>query len=202
MFWSGREVAKYVFPPDDPHKETVKVNPNGVDLRVGDIRPITGSDITMMTEQMEFYLGSMGFVDDMIRGTIEDIGWTPAGHVDIEVTQLKDGTSIKYDFDVDNYFFLHGLYVMRVKEIVKVPRNAMGIAFPRSTMNRLGMIMSQSGVWDSGYEGRGTLTCQFIVPLIVHKNEAFFQLCFADARSSGEYNGHYQGEGEVRLVPL
>ncbi|RLG77208.1 MAG: deoxyuridine 5'-triphosphate nucleotidohydrolase [Thermoprotei archaeon] len=47
-----------------------------------------------------------------------------------------------------------GVYRIRYREVIKVPPNAMALAFPRSSLLRMGVTI-YTAVWDPGYEGRG-----------------------------------------------
>ena len=69
---------------------------------------------------------------------------------------------------------------------------------PRSTLNRFGVIKTESAVWDSGYEGYGTQT--ILIPfnrLKIHKNEAWFQMIVLKSEETDKkYNGFWQGESK------
>jgi dUTP pyrophosphatase len=47
-----------------------------------------------------------------------------------------------------------GCYLITYNETVNLPRNIMGLAFPRSSLLRCG-ISIHTAVWDAGYSGRG-----------------------------------------------
>jgi len=97
----------------------------------------------------------------------------------------------------DFYILKRGTYEVRIANKVKIPLNAVGLLLPRSTFNRLGVIKSESAIWDSGYEGFGTQTIYVTVDeLKVHVNEFWFQLMFIDTKKivDQKYNGFYQHE--------
>ncbi len=101
----------------------------------------------------------------------------------------------------DNGFYKlpKGIYEIRTDVKVRIPQNAVGIAVPRSTLNRLGVIKSESALWDSGYEGYGTLTVYVgVKELVIAENEAWFQFTVNDAHDADttydEVSGHYQDE--------
>jgi len=55
----------------------------------------------------------------------------------------------------DGFFRLPaGAYKIRFKEIVEIPSDCVGIAFPRSSLLRMGVTINLA-VWDPGYRGRG-----------------------------------------------
>lgn len=126
-----------------------------------------------------------------------------------EVWRIDDGTQStmhgkiretdvpKVQVIPDGEFFVlrRGVYEIRLSNEVSIPQNAMALIFPRSTLNRLGVIVSTTGVVDSGYSGFATQT--LIVPIQtirIHRNEKWFQLVFMDAEASGTYAGHWQNE--------
>lgn len=99
--------------------------------------------------------------------------------------------------DENGYYNLkRGEYLVRYREIVQVPENAIGLVFPRSTLQRMGAIIYTS-VWDSGYKGRGVgLLVVFNRDGIrIHKDARICQIVFMDARPSGLYKGSYLFEG-------
>lgn len=49
-----------------------------------------------------------------------------------------------------------GSYLVYINEYVNIPKDLMGLAFPRSTLFRSGGML-QTGVWDGGFQGRGRL---------------------------------------------
>ena len=120
VVWSGEKVAKFIEQPPE-----VKVNPNGVDVRVG--------EIFLILED------STSIFDSKTRKTIPD---------KVLIKPNKD----------DFYDLGKGVYEIRVANKVNIPRNAVATFFPRSTLNRLGMIKSQNAIGDSGYSGYPTQT--------------------------------------------
>jgi deoxycytidine triphosphate deaminase len=99
--------------------------------------------------------------------------------------------------DADGFYNLHqGTYEVRVANEVSIPKNAVGKLYPRSSLNRLGSIKSDTAIWDSGYCGFGTQTLHVPIKLLrVQKDEFWFQLAMEDGEESDEqYSGHWQGE--------
>ena len=157
--WLGTEVAKYVEQPPE-----VKINPNGVDLRI--------SEVWKLPEE--------GIVT--ICGKIREI----------------KPEKMKIEPDKNGFYYLpKGTYELRVANKITIPKNAVGIVFPRSTFNRLGVLKTETALWDSGYSGYGTQTVRIAVQeLQVHQNEYWFQMIFLDTKGDANqlYEGHYQGE--------
>lgn len=99
--------------------------------------------------------------------------------------------------DAEGFYNLQqGTYEVRVANEVSVPLNAVGKLYPRSSLNRLGVIKSDTAIGDSGYRGFCTQTIHVPIKLFrVHKDERWFQLVFEDCEPVEEgYQGHWQGE--------
>ncbi len=78
---------------------------------------------------------------------------------------------------------------------IRVPLEYTGFAYPRSSFNRLGVIKSQTAVFDPGYEGEWNQTFLFLTPAKIHVDEAWVQVVFVRNEGvSGRYSGHWQGE--------
>lgn len=94
------------------------------------------------------------------------------------------------------YSLKRGLYEIRIANEIKIPPNAAGFCFPRSTLNRLGVVKSETAIWDSGYKGQGTQTIFIPIKNVkIHKDDFWFQIMFIDSKKSKKiYNGFYQGE--------
>jgi len=90
------------------------------------------------------------------------------------------------------------LYELRFPR-VEVPLTATGFCFPRSTLNRLGIIKLQTAVLDSGYVGEFVQTLLALSPVSFHKDEALVQLVFMQnvRRAKAGYAGRYQGERAI-----
>jgi deoxycytidine triphosphate deaminase len=111
-------------------------------------------------------------------------------------TIIPDKMLIKPEED-GFYYLPEGTYEIRIANKVNIPEHAVGWMFPRSTFNRLGVIKSESAIWDSGYSGHGTQTIRVTVgELQVHKDEYWFQFVLMDTKENAKqlYKGHYQNE--------
>ncbi len=148
-----------------------KVNPNGVDLAPKEVRRIpAGSKIYLHGEERGY------------------LGRSPRRVVDRKEV-LKADASGFYDFSRG------GLYELRFPK-VSIPADCTGFAFPRSTINRLGIIKLETAVFDSGYSGEPTQTIFTPLAARVHKDEALVQLVFIrnEAPAKELYRGRYQNE--------
>ena len=156
--WSGERVSKFVEQPPD-----VKVNPNGVDIKVAEV----------------FYIDS-----DACSVVNGDVRETTPGKT--RVRPEKDGF----------YHLKTGVYEIRLANRITIPKDAVAFFFPRSTLNRLGMIKSQTAVGDSGYSGYPTQTVFIpIKDFMIHKDEHWIQVMFMGCEeSANSYSGRYQGE--------
>ena len=114
-------------------------------------------------------------------------------YLKLTVNQLKDNLEIKTNIKIDDFWVFHGTYAFQLRSPLKIPAKTIGLALPRSSLLRLGMI-SHTAVWDPGYEGKGSITANFAIPLIINKNEFLFQILFAKADKSKMYAGYFQHE--------
>jgi deoxycytidine triphosphate deaminase len=88
-----------------------------------------------------------------------------------------------------------GMYELRFPE-VSIPANCTGLAFPRSSINRLGIIKLETAVFDSGYQGEPTQVIFTPINAKIHEKEAMIQLVFLRNEKPADslYSGYYQNE--------
>jgi deoxycytidine triphosphate deaminase len=172
---SGKEVSKSC-------ASFTKVNPNGVDL--------SPKEVKMIPRGYKIYLH--GDERGYVAPSESRSGKAKVRDVKELVTPDKEGF---YDFVKGN------LYELRFPKVT-VPADCTGFAFPRSTVNRLGIIKLESAVFDSGYSGEPTQTIFTPLDARVHKDEAMIQLVFFrnEAPSQDLYHGRYQGEASSALA--
>ena len=112
--------------------------------------------------------------------------------------KVRNVEKMKIDPAEDGFYYLpKGTYEVRIANKVKMPMDAVGILLPRSTLNRLGILKSESALIDPGYEGFPTQTIRVTVgEFRVHKDEYLFQLIVLKTLGIPDegYNGFYQGE--------
>ena len=168
---SGLEVSQFC-------SSFKKINPNGVDIAPKEVKRIPP------------------------RATIFLHG-EDRGYLDLTTSKPKSGKSVADDAkaplkpDPEGFYrFRRGdLYELRFPK-VSVPADCTGFAFPRSTINRLGIVKLESAVFDSGYSGEFTQTIFTPLDARVHRDEALVQLVFIrnEAPARDLYRGRYQNE--------
>jgi len=169
---SGEEVAKSCF-------SYKKVNPNGVDL--------APKEVKLVPRGYKIYLHGE------LRGYIAPTATKGRKARKPEVRDVKEIVTPDYEGFYD--FVKGNLYELRFPK-VKIPADCTGFAFPRSTVNRLGIIKLESAVFDSGYSGEPTQTIFTPIDARVHKDEALIQLVLIRNEASAKelYSGRYQNE--------
>ncbi|MEM5814479.1 MAG: hypothetical protein QXD77_01565 [Candidatus Aenigmatarchaeota archaeon] len=159
--WSGSRTALHLKVPPE-----VKVNPNGVDVRVSEVWLIRQDAISVLN-----------------------------GKTRVTVPEKE-----KILPDADGFYDLQqGTYEVRIANEISVPLNAVGKLYPRSSLNRLGSIKSDTALWDSGYVGFGTQTIFVPIKLFrIHKDEYWFQFVLEDCEPTERgYDGFWQKEKPV-----
>ena len=88
-----------------------------------------------------------------------------------------------------------GAYIVEFNEIVSVPRDQVGMLFPRSTLLRMGCDL-RGALWDSGYVGRSRSLLLVYNPVRMKKNARIGQIIFFKVEGKVEktYSGAYQHE--------
>ena len=91
-----------------------------------------------------------------------------------------------------------GGYRIRFKDVVEVPKDAVGICFPRSSLLRMGATL-HCAVWDPGYKGRGQAFLVVHNPhgVKVEVGARIAQIMFIrlEEKPGTLYRGGYYGEG-------
>jgi len=152
-------------------KSFTRINPNGVDLAPKSVSVIPRNAVIFLHGDERGYL---------VHGS--------------EMVRDKKSKLLP---DRDGYYnFRAGsLYVLRFPEVT-IPPDCTGFAFPRSSLNRLGVMKFETAVFDSGYSGEPTQTIFTPIKALVHKEEAMIQLVFLRNEKSAKklYVGRYQHE--------
>ncbi len=121
---------------------------------------------------------------------------TGAGAIAFENSERVLSECAELTFDDDGWIYLPaGSYKIVSREIVHIPKDAIAIARPRSSLLRCAVSV-ETAVWDAGYKGKSEC-------LLIVFNEAGFrlkrgarvvQLLFMGLASGTEgYDGVYQG---------
>lgn len=150
----------------------IKVNPNGVDLAPKKVTRIPRDSVI--------------FLHGGQRGYLEEGGSRKI--VEKKTPVLPDGEGY-YNYEAGE------LYELRFPE-VSIPSDCTGLAFPRSSINRLGIMKLETAVFDSGYSGEPTQTIFTPLRALVHKDEAMIQLLLFrnEKQADKPYSGFYQNE--------
>lgn len=144
-----------------------QVQPNGIDLKVDKIF-IQNLGPTLATKK-----------EDMDPGMLVEI-------IPEDITGLPLNT--------EGWFLEHYYYVVEWKELICIPKNAVGLLSPRSTLLRLGGTIV-GAVWDRGYEGKGRSGLILGTPMIIQRGARLAQMIFIDAQEDDKvYDGQYQFE--------
>lgn len=178
---SGREVARSC-------SSYRKVNPNGVDLSPKEVKLVPrGSKIYLHGEERGYIAPS-----------------ATRGRKRAQKPEVRDVKELVAPDKEGFYDFARGnLYELRFPKVT-IPADCTGFAFPRSTVNRLGIIKLESAVFDSGYSGEPTQTIFTPLDARVHKDEALIQLVFIrnESRAQELYSGRYQNEASSGSAPV
>jgi len=87
-----------------------------------------------------------------------------------------------------------GVYKIRTNEYINLPKNLIGISFPRSFVLRMGAY-TQTGVWDAGFEGKSEFILVVGNPkgIRIKQNARIVQIIFANIiETKHGYNGIYK----------
>ncbi|MBC7114963.1 MAG: deoxyuridine 5'-triphosphate nucleotidohydrolase [Archaeoglobi archaeon] len=121
--------------------------------------------------------------------------FSSAGLIDFDnsMREISRAREVRFEEEVH---LERGAYKVRFNEIVRIPKNMMAIARPRSSLLRCGATV-ETAVWDSGYQGRSEALLIVLNPhgIRLRKNARLVQLIFFELdEEAGEYSGRYQNE--------
>jgi len=98
---------------------------------------------------------------------------------------------------VNNYFELNeiGAYFVDLNEITTIPRDAIGILLPRSTLLRNGLDV-RTALFDPGYSGQPKVMLVCHRPARIQRFARIGQIIIlkSDKEFISQYSGQYQGE--------
>jgi dUTP pyrophosphatase len=149
------------------HLDT-QLTPNGFDLTVDEIHEFDGS-------------GSL----DFSNGEREIPDTTP-----IEPVKKNE------DDDYGWWNLEPGVYKVVMNEKVDIPNNLVGLAYPRSSLLRMG-VTTENAVWDGGYSGGGAFMLKVENPegVEIKENARLNHIVFVAMDETEEgYSGIYGGE--------
>jgi dUTP pyrophosphatase len=107
-----------------------------------------------------------------------------------QVAPLKKKEGDKFGW----WHLVRGAYKIVTNEAVALPLDLIGIAFPRSSLLRMGMF-TQTGVWDAGFKGRSEfiLIVENSKGVDIKQNARLVQLMFTKITETEQgYDGVYQ----------
>lgn len=87
-----------------------------------------------------------------------------------------------------------GAYKIRTNEVFNLPNDLVAVAFPRSSLLRLGAF-SQTGIWDAGFKGRSEfiLVVENSEGIRIKQNARIVQVIFYKIKQTDRgYRGIYQ----------
>ena len=143
-----------------------QLTPNGIDLTVGQIFEFAGPGALDFSNK-ERVLPEYRLLTSLKKSKDDTLGW---------------------------WSLSRGAYKIVTNEAVALPRDLIGIAFPRSSLLRMGMF-TQTGVWDAGFHGRSEFILIVENPqgAQVKQNARVVQLMFTRITETEHgYNGKYQ----------
>ncbi len=103
--------------------------------------------------------------------------------------------------DGNEYWMLQpGTYHIAFNEKIVLPKNIVGLMFPRSSALVCG-IVEHTAVWDPGYEGRSFFHAEVSRPVKVFKNARLGQMIFLRLNNeTSAYRGIYKGEDILKFA--
>ncbi|MGI0091794.1 MAG: dCTP deaminase domain-containing protein [Nitrososphaerales archaeon] len=134
----------------------------------------------------------------------------PAGY-DVTVSKINSYPKTKFNLGlakgenssleavplINDYFELNelGAYFVELNEITSIPRDAIGILLPRSTLLRNGLDV-RTALFDPGYSGQPKVMLVCHRPVRIQRFARIGQLIIlkSDREFSSQYSGQYQGE--------
>lgn len=107
-----------------------------------------------------------------------------------EILPKKENPQDKYGW----WDLTKGAYKVRTNEVFNMPKDLIAIAFPRSSLLRIGAF-TQTGVWDSGFKGKAEfiLVVENSKGIRLKENARVTQVIFTKIKAPKQgYNGIYK----------
>ncbi len=107
-----------------------------------------------------------------------------------EILPVREKEADKFGW----WILQRGAYKVRTNEILNIPKNILGIAFPRSSLLRMGVFI-QNAIWDAGFSGKGEFILVVENPygVCIKENARLVQIIFCKVKKSKEYQGIFKG---------
>lgn len=128
----------------------------------------------------------------------KDSGKVDFSNSERDIPETKKIKPIKKNKD-DDYGWWNldkGCYKIKTNEIVDIPKNLSGFAYPRSTLLRMGATI-ENGVWDGGFKGQSSflLIVQNEQGIEIKENARVNHIVFEHMSETREgYKGRYNEE--------
>lgn len=162
--WAGEVVKRWINRGKVPDEQ---ITPNGVDLTVDKIFQQRGNVVLTKSKSRTD------------KGTL----W------EVPVQNTIAGLAGKEGWVLDT-----GYYTVQWAEHICIPRNAIGLLSPRSTLLRTCATI-YGAVWDRGYHGIGQSGLHLFDIILLERGTPLAQICFLEASIGDKvYDGQYQGE--------
>ncbi|MFH1785881.1 MAG: deoxyuridine 5'-triphosphate nucleotidohydrolase [Candidatus Micrarchaeota archaeon] len=120
-----------------------------------------------------------------------------AGVIDFDNKERKISETKPLLYENDKIMLKPGTYKVIFNEYVRIPKDVVGLCFPRSSLLRCGVGLN-CAVWDPGYEGRSEalLVVHNNHGIVLKKNAKIGQMVFIKLVEATDelYEGQYKGE--------
>ena len=128
--------------------------------------------------------------------TVSNIRSFPKSRFTLGIAKGENSVLADVPLDGGAYYDLEpGAYFVELNEITTIPKDAIGILLPRSTLLRNGLDV-RTALFDPGYSGQPKVMLVCHRPARIQKFSRIGQLVIlkSDREFSQEYSGRYQGE--------
>jgi deoxycytidine triphosphate deaminase len=119
----------------------------------------------------------------------------------IGISKTENSPLVEIKPNSENYFDLGaGAFMLELNEVTTIPKDAIGMLLPRSTLLRNGIDV-RSALFDPGYSGQPKVMLVCHRPLKLQRFSRIGQLVLfrSDKEFPTQYKGRYQGERSSTL---
>ena len=129
--------------------------------------------------------------------TVSRIFAYPKDRFTLTVTKPENSRLEEVQARNDIFELKEGAYFVELNEITTIPKDAIGILLPRSTLLRNGLDV-RTALFDPGYSGQPKVMLVCHRPASIERFARIGQLVVlkSDRDFSSQYLGQYQGEGK------
>jgi deoxycytidine triphosphate deaminase len=157
----------------------------------------SGEDISKFVQKVDEKSPSQS--TDQIQPAGYDVTLSRAFSYPENVYELGGENSSLQEISQDGEGYLSfekGAFLIELNEITSIPKNAIGILLPRSTLLRNGLDI-RSALFDPGYSGQPKVMLVCHRPARIKRYSRVGQLILfrSDGEFQKQYAGRYQGEG-------